>query len=247
MSLLFSLVLLSLAGLAFCSHHYDPNNCNFTLSTKDGTTCAYINVKLSLNSTSDPEGNYTIDCKQHNFTTNGSCYNHTAHFNQTIFDFSFEWKDASDNRFNGSASINFTAYDNFKAWNVSNWAVDGDLPVSDKTDELVSCSIGDRLFQYTYGLDTFKSYTCNSSLSYTNSCNVSDLFVVISDLRIQAFKFNANYTFDTAYRCDADIKGSKYIPIIVGGALVGLVLVVFAAYIVGRIRNHKRSQYQPIS
>lgn len=53
--------------------------------------------------------------------------------------------------------------------------------------------------------------------------------------------------FLSAYRCDLDITDSKYIPIIVGGALVGLVLVVVAAYIVGRIRNHKRSQYQPIS
>ena len=55
------------------------------------------------------------------------------------------------------------------------------------------------------------------------------------------------FPFLSAYRCDKDIKGNKYIPIIVGGVLVGLVLVVFAAYIVGRIRSHKRSQYQPIS
>ena len=77
MSYLFSLALFSLAGLGklllhfLCfwlehvllsaykfflvcsSHHFDPNNCNFTLSKKDGTTCAYVTVKLSLNNTNN--------------------------------------------------------------------------------------------------------------------------------------------------------------------------------------------------
>ena len=50
----------------------------------------------------------------------------------------------------------------------------------------------------------------------------------------------------SAYRCDADIKGSKYIPIIVGGVLAGLVAIVFIAYIVGRLRNHRQALYEKI-
>ena len=50
----------------------------------------------------------------------------------------------------------------------------------------------------------------------------------------------------SAYRCDADIKGSKYIPIIVGGVLAGLVAIVFVAYIVGRLRNHRQALYEKI-
>ena len=50
----------------------------------------------------------------------------------------------------------------------------------------------------------------------------------------------------SAYRCNEDIKGSKYIPIIVGGVLAGLVAIIFIAYIVGRLRNHRQALYEKI-
>ena len=56
------------------------------------------------------------------------------------------------------------------------------------------------------------------------------------------------FLFFIEYRCNADTKGSKIVPIAVGCILVGLVLIVILAYIVGRMRSHKRrSSYEALS
>ena len=43
----------------------------------------------------------------------------------------------------------------------------------------------------------------------------------------------------SAVYCPADTKVSNLVPIIVGAALAGLVLVVLIAYLIGRTRNKR--------
>lgn len=48
-------------------------------------------------------------------------------------------------------------------------------------------------------------------------------------------------------RCSQDIKGSKIVPIAVGAALAGLVVIVLIAYIIGRLRSRRQSSYEALS
>ncbi len=41
--------------------------------------------------------------------------------------------------------------------------------------------------------------------------------------------------------------GNKIVPIAVGAALAGLVIVVLIAYLIGRLRNRKKSSYEALS
>ncbi|XP_003383154.1 PREDICTED: lysosome-associated membrane glycoprotein 1-like [Amphimedon queenslandica] len=98
-----------------------------------------------------------------------------------------------------------------------------------------------------------KSYMCSASQSFdlkSNSSNISSMTLKLSDLRAQAFEFDKNgndLEFGSATRCNADIKGSKIVPIAVGAALAGLVIIVLIAYIIGRIRSRKQSSYEALS
>lgn len=40
--------------------------------------------------------------------------------------------------------------------------------------------------------------------------------------------------------------GNKIVPIAVGAALAGLVIVVLVAYLIGRLRNRKKSSYEAL-
>lgn len=51
----------------------------------------------------------------------------------------------------------------------------------------------------------------------------------------------------TVARCAEDIKGSKIVPIAVGAALAGLVIIVLIAYIIGRLRSRKQGSYEALS
>ena len=55
------------------------------------------------------------------------------------------------------------------------------------------------------------------------------------------------YHFILAQRCSQDIKGSKIVPIAVGAALAGLVIIVLIAYIIGRLRSRRQSSYEALS
>lgn len=47
--------------------------------------------------------------------------------------------------------------------------------------------------------------------------------------------------------CAEANTGNKIVPIAVGAALAGLVIVVLVAYLIGRLRNRKKSSYEALS
>ena len=55
------------------------------------------------------------------------------------------------------------------------------------------------------------------------------------------------FVFCTDSSCSADHKSSKIVPIAVGAALAGLVVVVLIAYLIGRFRSRKQSSYEALS
>ncbi|XP_014345182.1 lysosome-associated membrane glycoprotein 1a [Latimeria chalumnae] len=84
-----------------------------------------------------------------------------------------------------------------------------------------------------------KSYMCNSEQKIQVAMNFS---INAFNVRIQAFKIDGD-KFGIAEECQQD-EDNMLIPIIVGAALAGLVLIVLIAYLIGRKRSH--AGYQTI-
>ncbi|XP_033003617.1 lysosome-associated membrane glycoprotein 1 [Lacerta agilis] len=84
-----------------------------------------------------------------------------------------------------------------------------------------------------------KSYKCFSEESILISNETS---LNIFNAQVQAFKITGD-TFGTPEECPMD-ENNMLIPIIVGAALAGLVLIVLIAYLIGRKRSH--AGYQTI-
>ena len=64
---------------------------------------------------------------------------------------------------------------------------------------------------------------------------------------IRLIKWSYYMSLSLAQRCSQDIKGSKIVPIAVGAALAGLVIIVLIAYIIGRLRSRRQSSYEALS
>ncbi|KAM9377077.1 lysosome-associated membrane glycoprotein 2 isoform 2-T2 [Pholidichthys leucotaenia] len=77
------------------------------------------------------------------------------------------------------------------------------------------------------------SYMCNNQQNYTIT---SQLSLFTFNLHIQPFGVK-NGAFSTAHECSVD-DTSILIPIIVGAALVGLILIVVIAYVIGRRKTY---------
>ncbi|XP_067848579.1 lysosome-associated membrane glycoprotein 1a [Heptranchias perlo] len=84
-----------------------------------------------------------------------------------------------------------------------------------------------------------KSYMCHSEQMLQVNPNFS---INAFELHVQPFKVD-NSKYGTAEECQMD-KDDMLIPIIVGAALAGLVLIVLIAYLIGRKRSH--AGYQTI-
>ncbi|KAM9357068.1 lysosome-associated membrane glycoprotein 2 [Symphorus nematophorus] len=77
------------------------------------------------------------------------------------------------------------------------------------------------------------SYMCNKEQNYTIT---NQLTIYTFDLRVQPFGVKKG-GFSTAHECSLD-DTSILIPIIVGAALAGLILIVVIAYVIGRRKTY---------
>ncbi|XP_056141413.1 lysosome-associated membrane glycoprotein 2 isoform X2 [Lampris incognitus] len=77
------------------------------------------------------------------------------------------------------------------------------------------------------------SYLCNKEQNY----NITSLLTLYTyELQVQPFAINKG-VFSTAHECSMD-DTSILIPIIVGAALAGLILIVVIAYVIGRRKTY---------
>jgi len=96
------------------------------------------------------------------------------------------------------------------------------------------------------------SFLCNASQTFhtneTGTGNTTCATLTVQDLQMQALSFsNSSGVFDDANDCAMDESTNKIVPIVVGAALAGLVIVVLIAYLIGRFRNRKQSSYEALS
>ncbi|XP_076332309.1 lysosome-associated membrane glycoprotein 1-like [Tachypleus tridentatus] len=112
---------------------------------------------------------------------------------------------------------------------------DVNFPNASYQNETKEVEVNDTLFKVDQG----KSYVCNKAQNIDFNVNVR---MTISNLQVEAFRTDnsSDFSKDT-FECIADDEISDIVPIAVGCALAGLVLIVLIAYIVGRHRNRKKS------
>ena len=102
----------------------------------------------------------------------------------------------------------------------------------------------------TFGANKDQSYTCVSPLTLrlnTNNSNDTSATLKMSDYTIRAFgTFGTKNSFGSEANC-VNSETFQYIPIIVGCALAGLVLLVLVAYVIGRCYTQKKGGYERLT
>ncbi|XP_013771702.1 lysosome-associated membrane glycoprotein 1-like [Limulus polyphemus] len=92
-----------------------------------------------------------------------------------------------------------------------------------------------------FAVDLDKHYRCKIAADINFNANVT---MEVSNVEIEAFRTDNSTDFkNTVWECAADDKVSDIVPIAVGCALAGLVIIVLIAYLVGRRRSRKK-EYQ---
>ncbi|XP_036981570.2 lysosome-associated membrane glycoprotein 1 isoform X2 [Artibeus jamaicensis] len=201
-----------------------PHVDNYNVSGTNGT-CLLATMGLQLNITYKRKDNTTVtgvfNINPNKTHVNGSCTPqlvtlefHSENIRFLIFQFGM----------NASSSRFF----------LQGIQLDMSLPeAKDPTFKATNNSL--REFQATMG----NSYKCNSE----EHIRVTDAFSVnIFKVWVQAFQVEGN-KFGSVEECQLD-ENNMLIPIAVGGALAGLVLIVLIAYLIGRKRSH--AGYQTI-
>ncbi|KAL7983855.1 hypothetical protein Chor_000731 [Crotalus horridus] len=186
--------------------------------------CLLASMGLQLNVTYSTQ-NKTVRSKvlniSPNATSSGKCDNITVTLNLT----------------SGSTKISLTFAQNSSTekYFLHGILVNADLPseATEKSISVVNNSLN--ALKATIG----KSYKCVAE----EIIQVSDKASInIYNVQVQAFKV-AGYKFGAVEECQLD-ENNMLIPIVVGAALAGLVLIVLIAYLIGRKRSH--AGYQTI-
>ncbi|XP_042312276.1 lysosome-associated membrane glycoprotein 1 [Sceloporus undulatus] len=156
-----------------------------------------------------------------NTTHSGTCDNSTVTLNLT----------------SGSTSLSFQFMQNVSAekYFLQGIVVTANLPLGATEKNINAFNHSLNALKATVG----KSYKCVAEESIWISANAS---VNIYNIQLQVFKISGD-KFGAVEECQLD-ENNMLIPIIVGAALAGLVLIVLIAYLIGRKRSH--AGYQTI-
>uniref|UniRef100_H3AAU0 Lysosome-associated membrane glycoprotein 1 n=1 Tax=Latimeria chalumnae TaxID=7897 RepID=H3AAU0_LATCH len=201
----------------------NPETFDYNVTGSDGI-CLLAKMGLQLNityKTNESQRTSTVFNIKPNFTTTGICGNNSAVLivtdKDTVLSFFFALN-TCEQVYHCSA---LKLPSSWSQWNfISNFSVHND------SLGYMRASLG-------------KSYMCNSEQKIQVAMNFS---INAFNVRIQAFKIDGD-KFGIAEECQQD-EDNMLIPIIVGAALAGLVLIVLIAYLIGRKRSH--AGYQTI-
>ncbi|XP_017557334.1 lysosome-associated membrane glycoprotein 1a [Pygocentrus nattereri] len=202
----------------------NPEVGSYNITNVNGSLCLLANMGLQLNVTyfsksqnKTVKGIVNLQPNRTSFT--GSCEAATVTlvlmYDLTNLSFTFTLNDTS-NKYHLSA-VNVSA-----AW----------------SDMMAPFTVSNSSLNYLQGTQG-RSYMCTAeqTLPVTNTFSLNTF-----KLQVQPFKMSGN-KFGTAEECQMD-KDNMLIPIVVGAALAGLVLIVLIAYLIGRKRSH--AGYQTI-
>ncbi|KAL3056063.1 hypothetical protein OYC64_018715 [Pagothenia borchgrevinki] len=203
-----------------------PEKGNYVVSSSNGTACLLASMGLQLNitfnSVSQNKTVQNIVNLQPNVTkSSGSCDTDTASLRLST--------DAEKTNLNFFFSLNTTS----NKYHLSNVSLSAAWP-----DMKEPVSADNSSLDFLRGTLGF-SYMCREQQTLTVS---PDLSINTFQLQVQPFGVSGDQ-FGAAEECQLD-EDDMLIPIIVGAALAGLVLIVLLAYLIGRKRSH--AGYQTI-
>ncbi|KAM8975654.1 lysosome-associated membrane glycoprotein 1 [Pelodytes ibericus] len=195
--------------------------------TVNGTSGPCILAKMGLQpnityiNKAGKDAVYVFNINPQNVTATGTCTNSSATlrlaFGTDVLSFEFALNSSASKYYLGSVELNAT------------------LPADARETAFRDHNSSLNFLQTT----AQKSYKCNAEqvLQITNNFSINTY-----KLQVQPFDVNGN-KFAPAVDCIQDENG-MLVPIVVGAALAGLVLIVLIAYLIGRKRSH--AGYQTI-
>ncbi|XP_066435774.1 lysosome-associated membrane glycoprotein 1 [Eleutherodactylus coqui] len=201
-----------------------PDTGNYRVNGTSGAACILAKMGLQLNITykkkDGKEASFRFNIDPKLVTVSGSCSNTSALLRLSSDNlallFTFTLNTTANKFYLGRVSLNTSVPDAAEP----NFVVDS----------------GSLSFLETA---THKSYKCNTK----ETLKITDKFSMDTySLHVQAFDVEEN-KFGPAVEC-ADDQNGMLVPIVVGAALAGLVLIVLIAYLIGRKRSH--AGYQTI-
>ncbi|NXP03991.1 LAMP1 protein, partial [Thinocorus orbignyianus] len=188
-------------------------------------TCVLASMGLQLNITylkkDEKTGLDLLNFIPHNTTSSGTCDNTSAWLNLTF----------DKTRVSFRFALNATAGKFF----LQGVSVTTTLPSEAKVTKFEASNNSMSELRATVG----NSYKCSAeeNLQVTEAALVN-----VFNVQVQVFKIDGD-KFGAVEECQLD-ENNMLIPIIVGAALAGLVLIVLIAYLIGRKRSH--AGYQTI-
>ncbi|KAG9492260.1 hypothetical protein GDO78_000660 [Eleutherodactylus coqui] len=201
-----------------------PDTGNYRVNGTSGAACILAKMGLQLNITykkkDGKEASFRFNIDPKLVTVSGSCSNTSALLRLSSDNlallFTFTLNTTANKFYLGRVSLNTS--------------------VPDAAEPNFVVESGSLSFLETA---THKSYKCNTK----ETLKITDKFSMDTyNLHVQAFDVEEN-KFGPAVEC-ADDQNGMLVPIVVGAALAGLVLIVLIAYLIGRKRSH--AGYQTI-
>ncbi|XP_060070836.1 lysosome-associated membrane glycoprotein 1-like [Ylistrum balloti] len=186
----------------------------------------------------DKNGSVTVGIPK-NFTTNGSCGNVTQMLEVTFYE---EWK--MQMMFNGGGSASLLAdSDSFYLEEIKlTYVLQPDI-FKDAKNANVKMVANSTFDSSQFSAKKTGSYECNSKLDLSLNNGVT---LNTNNLQVKAFsaKNSTDFPSGDLSECPQDSDTNSVVPIAVGAALAGLVVIVLIAYLIGRRRS--RSGYQQV-
>ncbi|OCT95364.1 hypothetical protein XELAEV_18013051mg [Xenopus laevis] len=201
----------------------DPPVVQYSVN-RSSEPCLLAKVGLQMNITyttkDGKNGSYVFNIESKGVTVDGNCTNTTAYLSLST--------GSIDLRFN------FTLNSSLEVFYLDGVSLSTGLP-ADANDTHFEAANSSLNYMQT---NVHKSFKCNSK----QTLPITDPFTV-NTYHLQVQAFNSDNTFASAVECSLDENG-MLVPIVVGAALAGLVLIVLIAYLIGRKRSH--AGYQTI-
>lgn len=200
-----------------------PERGNYSVTDGNGTVCVLALMGLQLNITHTTTQNQSVselmNLQPNQTTVSGSCGVTESSLRlsdeTTNLTFSFTMNSTTQKYYLSAVSVSALWPDMSVVFEAGNTSLSA-----------LQCSVG-------------RSYVCSAQ----QMLSVTPVFSINTfRLQLQPFNITAN-RFSTAEECRVD-QENMLIPIIVGAALAGLVLIVLVAYLIGRKRTH--AGYQTI-
>ncbi|XP_072180386.1 lysosome-associated membrane glycoprotein 1-like [Diadema setosum] len=193
----------------------------------DGKVCMMFNMsvefKITYNTTKNKENTATITLPVNADPSSSVCSNTSASFVLTFFENTWQMK------------MDFMYYNDTKKYNNTglslHFVYDNNLPDAKKKGQNMTVTFKDTHIE----AERNTSYQCIAEQKYT----AGPVEFVFSDAKMQPFAEYSDGKMGSPSPCPADTKFNNIVPIAVGCALAGLVIIVLIAYLIGRQRSSK--------